>query len=237
MFISMLKSLEACVSDTKSLPFIRIYSWWVLLHNWCTLRFSDHRGLRPQDIKITNNTLDAVLSRSKTTGDDKNVTSCPVHVENCCFFLNPSWITIGWDILRSIAPFVRDYLLPTPTDNYMSCKQQVMRYELGYALQHRVLSVATCGAGRLFKYPITQHWTLHLGGCFMPSATAVLNYEKSHRDFLGRWSAKGSDVYARVARVRVANLQRAVVSSLQSSSPDPIAESEITHELFNHLEN
>ena len=39
-----------------------------------------------------------------------------------------------------------------------------------------------------------QHWTPHPGRCFMPSATAVLKYEKSERDFLGGWSARGSDV-------------------------------------------
>ena len=96
--------------------------------------------------------------------------------------------------------------------------------------------VATCGAGRLFQHPTTKHWTPHSGRCFMPSATAVLKYEKSERDFFGGWSAKGSDVYARVARLRIANLPRAVVSALQSSSPDPIAESEITHEVLNNLE-
>ena len=35
--------------------------------------------------------------------------------------------------------------------------------------------------------------------------------------------------------VRIGNLQRVVVSSVQSSSPDPIAESEITHELKDHF--
>ena len=73
MFVSMLKALEILAVETKALPFIRIYSWWILLQNWSALRLSDHRGLRPQDIKITNNTLDAILSRSKTTGGDKDV--------------------------------------------------------------------------------------------------------------------------------------------------------------------
>ena len=68
MFLLMLKALEMLVVDTKALPFISVYSWWILLPNWGTLRFSDHRGLRPQDIKIMSNTLDATLSRSKTTG-------------------------------------------------------------------------------------------------------------------------------------------------------------------------
>ena len=40
---------------------------------------------------------------------------------------------------------------------------------------------------------------------------------------------------AHVARVRIGNVQRAVVTSLQSSSPDPIAESEITKQFLEFL--
>ena len=39
-------------------------------------------------------------------------------------------------------------------------------------------------------------------------------------------------MYARIARVRIGNMQLAVVTSLQSSSPDTIAESEITHQFL-----
>ena len=62
MYVSMLKSIELLVVDSNVLPFIRVYSWWVLLQNWGTLRFSDHRGLRPGDVKIKDNTLDALLT-------------------------------------------------------------------------------------------------------------------------------------------------------------------------------
>ena len=220
MMISMLTALEILEVDTKALPFVRLNAWWILLQNWGTLRFSDHRGLRPQDVRITNNTLDAKLSRSKTTGDDRNVYSRPVRVESCCFVLKPSWISTGWTLLHTTAPFERDNLLLTSAENYMSCKQQELRYELGYALQNRVLALAVGDKGKLFKYPVTSHWTPHSGRCFMPTSTAALRYEKSQRDFLGGWSARGSGVYARVARVRIGKMQRAVVTALQSSSPE-----------------
>ena len=69
----------------------------------------------------------------------------------------------------------------------------------------------------------------------MPSSTAALRYERSQRDFSGGWSARGSDACARIARVRIGNMQRAVITALQSSSPDPIAESEITHQFVEYL--
>ena len=55
---------------------------------------------------------------------------------------------------------------------------------------------------------------------------------------LGGWSAKGSDRYARIACVKIAHLQNAVISALQSTMlQDPIAESEISYDLMAHLEN
>ena len=134
-----------------------------------------------------------------------------------------------------MAPFERDYLLPSPTENYMQCIQKEMRYDTAYALQNRVLTLARSGNEKLFKVAITNYWTTHSGRCFLPSATAALKYEKSQRDFLGGWSARGSDVYARIARVRIGNLQNAVISALQSTAlHDPIAESEISHDLMAH---
>ena len=151
-----------------------------------TLRFSFHQGLRPQDVKITNNTFDANLTRSKTTGDDKNVISRPVHIENWCFILKPPWISIGRTLLQTTAPFARVFLFPTSTDNYMNCKQQELRYELGCAPQNRdlsvaiydtgKLSVAIYDTGKLFKYSATNHYTPHSGRCFMLSSTAALRY-------------------------------------------------------------
>ena len=62
MFVSMRKALELLIVES---------GYTLGGKNWGTLRFSDHRGLRPQDIKIKNNHLDAILSRSKTTGVTK----------------------------------------------------------------------------------------------------------------------------------------------------------------------
>ena len=37
------------------------------------MRFIDHRGVKPIDVQVTGNTMSAKLTRSKTTGDDKDV--------------------------------------------------------------------------------------------------------------------------------------------------------------------
>ena len=111
-----------------------------------------------------------------------------------------------------------------------------MRYVTAYALQNRVLALARDGKEKLFKIAITNYWTPHSGRCFLPSVTATLKHEKTQRDFLG-WSAKGSDRYARIARVRIAHLQNSAITALQSTTlQDPIAESEISYDLMAHVE-
>ena len=65
----------------------------------------------------------------------------------------------------------------------------------------------------------------------MPSSTAALQFPSEEGNFLGGWQAQASDRYARVARLRVQNMQKAVVQSIQRSrSGDLLGESEtLTH--------
>ena len=58
----------------------------------------------------------------------------------------------------------------------------------------------------------------------MPSAAALLGFEKSVRDFLGDWSAQTSERYARFAAHRIRIMQRTVVAELHTGLNDPLAE-------------
>ena len=70
-------ALEKSVCDSKSIPLHRLYSWWILVQNWRTLRFGDHRGLE-------GNCFSDRLTRYKTTGEDCQVAFRPVHIDACC---------------------------------------------------------------------------------------------------------------------------------------------------------
>ena len=100
----------------------------------------DHRGLKPSDVQVTGNTMPAKLTRSKTTGDDKDVAFRMVHISSCCYLVSPSWLSTGWTLLKSIADFPRDFLLPAPASNCNSCLRKEQRYDIGSAMQNRVLS-------------------------------------------------------------------------------------------------
>ena len=94
MLISMLPALEQLTVDDRTLPSFMIYSWWVLVQSWGTLRFIDHRGLKPATSPSGRNPWSRG-SLSRTTGDDKDVAFLLVHISDCYFFVSPSWAQHG----------------------------------------------------------------------------------------------------------------------------------------------
>ena len=67
----MVQALEDLVVEETSVFYFRVYAWWLSLHSWGTLRFSDHQCLVPDDrFEVRGNTLSARLTRSKTIGSD-----------------------------------------------------------------------------------------------------------------------------------------------------------------------
>ena len=82
----------------------------------------------------------------------------------------------------------------------------------------------------------TQFWTPHSGRAFLPSATAMLGFEKTDRDFPGGWTAQGSDRYARVSRTRIQNMQKAAVRTAQEQADgDPLGEGETRTQFESYL--
>ena len=70
---AVLEHLEALILEEGAV-YLRLYSWWILLQCWGTLRFADHRGLSPgDDLKVSGNALTARLVHSKTIGTDRTL--------------------------------------------------------------------------------------------------------------------------------------------------------------------
>ena len=93
LFVAMLPALERVVKDMKVPPYPRIYSWWMILQCWCTLRFSDHRGIKHSSISITTSAMSALLSRSKSHRDGQvgHITAHGV-LDACCYMVHSAWL-------------------------------------------------------------------------------------------------------------------------------------------------
>ena len=93
MFSSMLKALEQLIMSDSSPVYFRIYAWWTCVQSWATLRFDDHRGINPRDIRIDCSSCTATLTRGKKIGEDKAVQSRPLIIDAECFLHSRSWIS------------------------------------------------------------------------------------------------------------------------------------------------
>ena len=63
----------------------------------------------------------------------------------------------------------------------------------------------------MFNYKFRHFWSPHSGRNFLPTAASVLNVPTQNKNLLGGWSAEGSERYNRLAKFKVAQVQRNVV--------------------------
>ena len=158
MLISMIAALENLVADAGTHPYLRIFSWWLLVQNWGTSAITEVFCFHMQGFA-------ASITRSKTTGADREVQSRPVVIDAICFLTVPDWMTQGWKLLASIADFKRDYLMAS-SNNYQSCLRRELRYDTAFALQHKVLSLLKIDGEKPFQLFMSKFWTPHLGRIF-----------------------------------------------------------------------
>ena len=195
--------------------FLRILSWWLLVQSWGTLRFDDHRGLLPREFVVTSTGLQARLTRSKVSGSDKHLNYRIVIIHPSAYIQRESWLSVGWKLLQESAPHERDYLLPAPTNNYQGFKIKELKYSTAFAVQTRVISIATYRGLRIFENSTGHYYTPHSGRNFMPSAAAVLGFVKTEHEKLGGWAADGSQRYTRTAKYKIAQMKIAVASTFK----------------------
>ena len=234
----MVQALEDTVIDESARPYFRVYAWWLLLQCWATLRFSDHRGLIPDEgFEVKGNMLSTRLQRSKTIGSDKTVTSRSVVVSPACFAKRAQWLSCGWALLKQHADYPRDYLLPMPSGNYKGCVRRELRYDTAHALQVKVLQSLRTRGEPLLSPQTAQYRTPHSGRNFLVSAASAIGVPKPDRDMLGGWAAQQSDRYIRVSRSRIMHVQTQVITALTSQDdPDPLCEEETLQDFSAFLE-
>ena len=225
MFSAMLKALEQLIMSFSSPVYFRIYAWWTCVQSWATLRFDDHRGINPRDIRIDCSSFTATLTRGKTIGEDKAVQSRPLIIDAECYLHSRSWISTGWDFLKETAGYERDYLLPSPSHGVTRTE---LKYPIAHAMLGRVLASLTLDGTRLFPFQVQHYWTPQSCRAFLPSATMILDFPKPQRDFLGGWNPQASDRYARTARRTITVMQKAVVRAIHSRRTDPLSEQDLS---------
>ena len=185
MFLSVIAGLEKLVVSQSAAPScsnICMVDLLATLGDAEVQRSPRHLSVFDQ---VSGIDCSAVLSHSKTLGKDKQVQSRPVVVHGPAFLTAPDWLRVGWDLLRQIADFPRDYLLPSPSSCLRGCLRSELRYETGSAVFYRTLCLVQLPGDIRLPSFVAHYWTPHSGRAFLLSCTSALKVEKTTRDFLG----------------------------------------------------
>ena len=236
--LRVLEAIERTVVDHNEAVFIRLYAWFYLLQTWCSLRFDDHRGLEPGLLRNTEHSLTGVLTRSKTHGPDKKIQRKPIFLDKSCWIAVKDWCDVGFNLLLELAPYERDYLLPSPGRNHAGIREAEMSYDAGMATTSRLHMGLLAEGQQLLDQTLCVYWTPHSPRSFMPTCCAALGVDKAERNILGRWAQNQSDTYVRLQRTLVQKLQLLVVSVIRGRDDvsSVLAEGETLQEIEAFLE-
>ena len=236
---------ERVVLDESRPLYHRAYAWWKNVQSWATLRFSDHVGLAPAALRMSDGALRGDLVRTKTTGIDKKVGSRAFIVSSLCYVEKPSWLAVGYEIWRGFH-FERDYFLPMPSADMQSVAPLEARYMDASAMSRALLSDYAMPSAegeslKLLLMPgLAGFWSEHSPRHNVPSwAATVLDISEDGINLLGGWVQKGTAPrYVETAERRIRVIQEATAKKLREArgGPDVVDEAKLFHRLRQHME-
>ena len=235
LLVKILGCLEKIVVDPSEKTYVRAYAWYRLLRHWASMRFDDGNGLNPDSLIARARGVFGTLSRTKTSGADKGLTTLPIYVSNEAY-VDKDWLTVGLDIWKNELNFPRDYFLVLPNLDYSHHCGKRARYSDAQYLSKQLLSGLKDESGDALLIPqAVGFWTEHSDRTGLDSWLGALSVGADKRRFVGRWAAKGSeDTYVRTAVRIVENCQRLAAKHAKSEfrgGPDFLGEEETLHQL------
>ncbi|CAE7229727.1 unnamed protein product [Symbiodinium sp. CCMP2592] len=225
--VAMLISMELCVIDDETAPFMRILAWIGLLMHWGVLRTDDVQWLDVCRMVFTDNGLTLVLRRSKTTGPGKKAREVPVFILRTLSLSGHDWLCVGLELFQQPAFYwERPYFVAAPTKDYSGCVRKFLKPEQ-LSLHLRGLYTHLLGprfdgsvwrADEFFLVPVDvqNFWSGHSARHWLPSWGTALGLPKCDLDYLGRWQAGAhqSTEYVVKAREVVYRVQKRVNEAL-----------------------
>ena len=210
LLVAQVVALERRVVDPEASLYSRFYAWTKLLRHWCSLRWDDTNGIRPEELQRRARGVAGLLERSKTSGPDKATKVLPLFVSKEAWVALP-WLETGLHFLENTdLAFTRDYLVPLPSRDLSGSCGHRAQYSDALSLTRQLwASLTNCyDDGALLRPEATLYWTEHSDRAGVTSWLGALGVPKEQRDFLGRWALSSmADRYARTATRIVENLQ------------------------------
>jgi hypothetical protein len=188
MFARIVEEMESYVLCQDRPVYLRCIAWIRLIKIWATLRYDCHTHIDPADIRFYEGRLTVTLRHSKTTGANKRVKELPIILSEHAFVRDHTWLERGFELLRSIAPHQRNYLLPAPSKQWRGAIKKMATYEVAASAGHALLEDLrrTSDDSKLLPREVVPFFTEHSERATAPSILATLQVPKSDRDLLGQ---------------------------------------------------
>ena len=110
----LLVKIERYMLDDSEPPALRVWS--------------DLQAIKPAALRLTDGRLATALRKTKTSGPTKRVKERAVCVSEQAFFEDPRWLETGFELLKGLANFKRDYLLPRLRDDMAGLDKKMAGY-------------------------------------------------------------------------------------------------------------
>ena len=108
--------------------------WWILAQCWGTLRFSDHRGLRPADVSLD---AEGFVAKADAVKDyrqrQRSVDEVGGDLQRCfCPKLELDGYRLGKSCSKK-QPLKETICCLSPTDGFRGCRRKELKYVIGSA--------------------------------------------------------------------------------------------------------
>jgi hypothetical protein len=178
-------------------------------------------------IRLTEDGLEALLDKTKTSGPGKKHRWLPIFVDVHCSVTGKQWLRTGYNLWQQDGMmFNRDYFLPLPSEDYQGCLRRMARYSDASAMGKALLmELRVPGTQELLIVckELLLLYTEHSERNWATSLAALLKVPKERRDYLGRWHITSTvDEYVRTAPLVVREVQSVVALAARSNHEEAL---------------
>ena len=229
LVVAVIAALEDTIVDDRRPSYARMYAWWKAVQTWGAMRFDDHRGMAPSNLRRSDLGMTFLLTRTKTTGGGKKALSRPGVVAWGAYVKQDSWLECGLALWEKFAPWERDYFLVAPGSDLESAKFRELKYWAASAMSRQLMS--ELAEGMLLQEELIGAYSEHSPRGWLVGAASALGAPDNWIDGIGGWRVEAGQGYVQNTRKKTHTIQTVVANqirkSIQGNAEDILGEAEI----------
>ena len=224
--VAVMIALELTVCNIECDFYRRVVAWIMLVASWACMRVDDVQRVAPESLRLSSRGFSMKMARTKTTGPGKLHGQIFAFVRRDVMLTGRDWLYEGLELFKhKSANFPRDYLVPSPSENWSSFRRKLLEPpQLANYFRMVLQGLGTPKhedgewrlnqAMELVPLPLSLYWSGHSARHVMAQASASIGCSKDDRDFLGWCIGRvGSNAYLLTSRQIVERLQFEVYES------------------------